>query len=315
MDTFSEYVDLLSTASANQYPDNTNSSFTNVLPYTMEFPPGTTVALTECSFNNAFNNVHADRTKISIWDKTIIVPPHSKFNPTPNTYYGGFILTELETGLYKNIEDICTMLNSTLARAHPRILRGNRVFTFDRKTMKVRVHLAGADTSLWIKGPLLNLLGCEVKQATEHEYTIIGQEKKGDFYEIPDPENPKKTIKRYYLAPQKTWEAYLPEDGFFKHPAQLTTFKSLAIYTSLIESQVTGSEFTDALRFVPIKGLTDDNKVGELIVWEPVIPHYLRVKQRYVNAISIRILDLQGYPIEFLMGCVRLKLHFKKSNE
>ena len=315
MDTFSEYVDVMSTASANQYPDNTNSSFTNVLPYTMEFPPGTTVALTECSFNNAFYNVHADRTKVSIWDKTIKIPPFSEDNPTPNTYWGGFILCELQTGLYKSIEDICNMLNATLARAKPSILRGNRVFNFDRKTMKVRVHLAGADTSLFVKGPLLNLLGCEVKQATEHEYTIIGQKKDGEYYEIPDPKDPDKKIKRYYLAPNNTWPEYLPDDGWFKHPAQLTTFKSLAIYTSLIESQVTGSEFTDALRFVPIKGLTDEKQVGELVVWEPVIPHYLRVKQRYVNAISIRILDLQGYPIEFLMGCVRLKLHFKKSNE
>ena len=192
MDTFSEYVDVLSTASANQYPDNTNSSFTNVLPYTMEFPPGTTVALTECSFNNAFYNVHADRTKVSIWDKTKIVPPHSENNPTPNTYYGDFILTELQTGLYKSIENICSMLNATLARAHPRVLAGNRIFNFDRKTMKVRVHLAGADTSLFIKGPLLNLLGCEMKQAALNEYTVIGQEKKGDGYEVPDPKNPKK---------------------------------------------------------------------------------------------------------------------------
>ena len=324
MATFSEYIDVISTASSEIYPNNDNASFTNELPYTMEFPPGTMVALTECSYNNAFYNIQAEHTKISVWDPYKKLEPHTTENPTDYVYWGGYYLVELMTGYYKSIEDICLMLNKVLKATDVKQLQNNRVFTFDRKMMKVRCTLANEFVALFIQGPLLNLLGVEMKQANSREYTIIGCEKTGRYYEIDDPndpgdpnnpDKPKKKLKRYYIAPELTWPARIPNSGFFNHPAQLTTFKSLIIYSDLIQDQVIGSDYAQALRFVPIKGTSNDKQVGQLVVWEPTIPHYLRVKQRNIKSISIRILDHQGNKIKFLMGVVRLKLHFKVPQE
>ena len=56
-DTWSEYVDLLSTASLDLYPENVGSIFTNKLVVPQQLPDNTYVALEEIGYINTFYNV------------------------------------------------------------------------------------------------------------------------------------------------------------------------------------------------------------------------------------------------------------------
>lgn len=321
MDTWSEYVDVLSTASLDLYPQNVGSHFTNKLVVPQQLPDNAFVALEEISYINTFYNVKSDSSSLTIYDMFHEYPPHSPQNQNSYPTYGSFQNCILKEGLYGSMQELCDMLNEVLRTSGTPQLKDKTVFTFDPRTMKFSYNLEGLWLSLWIRGDLLNMLGVEYIPATFSQFVVLGRSKIGPTYEIPESEIPKKPyssaisflekermVTRHYHLPQITWEAAstLLKDSF-EFVAQLTLVNSFLVYIDCIDSQITGDSYSDALRTVAIKG---NEKPGTSIVTHFNKPYYLRVNKRHIPTITIQIRDLSGNFIDFKQGVVRVKLRF-----
>ena len=325
-DSWSEYVDLLSTASLDLYPENKGSSFTNKLVAPQQLPDNTYVALEEIGYINTFYNVKNDSSSLTIFDMLHEFPPHTEENDNDYPTYGAFQNCLLREGLYGSMQELCDMLNDVIKESGVAQVKDKTIFSFDPRTMKFSYNFEGLWLSLWIRGDLLNMLGVEYEPATFSQYVVLGKSKKGGFYEIPENEIPKtnapsvtylsrpvtpsevKIIKRRYRHPQMEWEANTKKlKDVFEFVAQLTLVNSFLVYIDCIDSQITGDSYSDALRTVAIKG---NEKPGTSIVTHFNKPYFLRVNKRFIPTITIEIRDLAGNFIDFKQGIVRVKLRF-----
>ena len=326
-DTWSEYVDLLSTASLDLYPENVGSFFTNKLVVPQQLPDNTYVALEEIGYINTFYNVKKTFSSLTIFDMFEEFPANTPpINENPYPIYGAYKTCPLKEGLYGSMSELCDMLNDAIRNSGCSQVKDKTIFTFDPVTMKFSYNLEGLWLSLWIRGDLLNMLGIEHSKATYVQYVILGKSKTGPTYEIPESEIPKKPeelkplmeysgqhraeklVTRHFRNPHIQWQADSQDmKNEFEFVAQLTLVNSFVVYIDCIDSQVTGDSFSDALRIIAIKG---DDKPGSSIVTHFTKPYFLRVNKRYIPTITIKIQDLAGYPIDFKQGVVRIKLQF-----
>ena len=331
--SWSEYVDVLSTSSNDLYPDNTNSNFTNLLPVAQDLPENTYVALEEISYSHLFYNINTTENEITVFDPLFKNEPGSKLNPYKFPLYGKYFIVQLREGYYETMQDICDMLNKSLAQTGMEQFKNCQIFQYDHQNLKCHYDVTDIFASLWIKGNLLNMMGVELEPAKDSQAVMLGHEKKTPTYEWyeerereeereVEEKQPDGTIKKVkkkvkvkykvkvihrYLNPTQHWEASVPKNSF-KYVSQLTTFQSMVVYCDIIASQVTGESFTDTLRFLPLYKYAS----GTQVVHEVKVPHYLKVRQRYIKSINIQIKDLQGNFIDFKMGHVRVKLRFKQ---
>ena len=332
-DSWSEYVDLLSTASLDLYPENKGSFFTNKLVAPQQLPDNAYVALEEIGYINTFYNVKNDSSSLTIFDMFHEFPPHSEENDNDYPTYGAFQNCLLREGLYGSMQELCDMLNDVIRDSGVSQVKDKTIFTFDPRTMKFSYNLEGLWLSLWLRGDLLNMMGVEYVPATYSQYVVLGKSKMGEFYEIPESEIPKpnessspsylsrpilwpqpsrdegvKLIKRRYRHPQLWWRANSKAaKDTFEFVAQLTLVNSFLVYIDCIDSQITGDSYSDALRTVAIKG---NEKPGTSVVTHFNKPYFLRVNKRFIPTITIEIRDLAGNFIDFKQGLVRVKLRF-----
>ena len=89
-DTWSEYVDLISSASMDLHPENHGSSFTNELVIPQQLPENTYVSLEEISYVSAFYNIRDSRNNITIYDFLYEYPPNTERNPNAYPTYGAY---------------------------------------------------------------------------------------------------------------------------------------------------------------------------------------------------------------------------------
>ena len=87
-------IELISNASAQLFPDNTLSSFTNFLPEQLNLDGQGEVAISEISYSSMYQNV--TQGKFMFFDK--------KVSKSSEFYY-------LEPGLYPSITDIVDAMN------------------------------------------------------------------------------------------------------------------------------------------------------------------------------------------------------------
>ena len=87
-------IELVSNASAQLFPDNTLSSFTNFLPEQLNLDGQWEVAISEISYPSMYQNV--TEGKITFFDK--------KLSKSSEFYY-------LEPGLYPSVTDIVEAIN------------------------------------------------------------------------------------------------------------------------------------------------------------------------------------------------------------
>lgn len=334
--TFHEYIDLLSTASLQEYPSNKGSSFTNRLVTPQVLPDHSYVGLEEISYINTFYTISRDNNYLAIYDMLYEHPPNSKENPNDFVTYGSFYFAPLKLGIYKNLQDLCDMVNEALRNSKCPQLQGRTIFTYDPVKLKFTYDITGLWLSLWLYGDLINILGVEKKIASENEYTVIGHDKLKPTYEyITNPPSPpeeppkntnspfryteKKKIQsfqisepevtiRHFQHPDEVWKSDSKEPKrTFSCVAQLCSVNSFCVFTDIIQSQVTGDVYSDALRFISINS-TD--QLGASVVTHFSKPFYYKCNKRFIDTISIEIRDIAGRPINFLQGHVRIKLHF-----
>jgi hypothetical protein len=295
--------------------NNTNSNFTNLLPVTQNLPPNSYVALEEIAYTHCFFNIANDKNKLTIWDPLFENPPKSENNPFNFPIYGQSTVMNLKEGFYESLKDICDMLNQSLEDTGLVQFQGNEIFKYNPVSFKCSFNMKDIFASLFIRGPLLNILGIELEPAKDSQSVCIGISKEKPTYEfvenIYDPKKPDKIIgtrkvMRRYIHPTRHWKAKIADD--FEHVAQLTTFQSMVVYCDIIGDQITGESFTNVLRFLPINKATP----GTQIVAECKTPHFLKVSQRFFKSITIHIKDLEGNFVDFKMGYVRVKLRFKQ---
>ena len=342
-----EYIDLISTASMDLFPDNTPSSFTNQLKVAQKLPEVAYCALEEISYVNTFYTITKDNDSLTIFDMLYEHGPRTEKNKSDHSTYGTFFFAPLRIGIYKTLPDLCSMLNQAITDSGCPQVQGRTIFSYDPVSLKFSYDIENMYLSLFIKGNLINILGIKKKQASDNEYTVIGYPKQGPTYDyttFPPKPNPNKqttydlsssmawecscpsstrpqpyawgdweidkpqTFKRHFQNPQTQWPSDLEAmKGTFEMVAQLSFRNSIVIYVNIIQSQLTGDSYSEALRIVPIKATTDQS---ECITTYFNKPYYLRTSKRFISSITVQIRDLANRPVEFLQGVVRLKLRF-----
>ena len=96
-----------------------------------------------------------------------------------------------------------------------------------------------------------------------------------------------------------------------EHPAEFVTdvqpLHHLFVYTDIIEDHIVGDRKVPLLRTVKVTG-----KYGEAIMSNFENPHYIPLKQKFIDTIQISIRDDTGQKVRFSRGRVITKLHFKQ---
>ena len=123
-------IELVSNASAQLFPDNTLSSFTNFLPEQLNLDGQWEVAISEISYPSMYQNV--TEGKFMFFDK--------KLSKSSEVYY-------LEPGLYPSITDIVEAMNILIQERHNHSENCIKV-KVSRKTQKVEIYLANEASGL-----------------------------------------------------------------------------------------------------------------------------------------------------------------------
>ena len=138
-------IGLVSNASAQLFPDNTLSSFTNFLPEQLNLDGHWEVAISELSYPSMYQNV--TEGKFMFFDK--------KLSRSSEFYY-------LEPGLYPSITDIVEAMNILIQERHNHSENCIKV-KVSRKTQKVEIYLANEASGLaFISTDLGHIFGSNV---------------------------------------------------------------------------------------------------------------------------------------------------------
>ena len=324
---FNEYIDLLSSDSTELY-DNNQASFTNQLAVPQNLPNPCWVSCEELEYTSAFYNIISKgakethkRMSLDLFDHLYEYPVSTKDKPVPeNPYkypiYGRFINVKLIDGNYDTPEKLTTMLNKILRESGVEQLKNHDVFSYDPLTMRFSYDVTDLWVTIFLQGDLLNYLGLDLSKETFRSYYLLGKSKVGLTYEYPkkdkngnvmkDRDNHVVTITRVYNQPKRRWQVTTEVKAVAEYVAQLTLVTSMCLYVDLIESQIAGSQWTSALRYVPIK----ETKFGTRVIHQFPRSYFLKVNKQFVPSISCRICDIFGREIQFLAGHVRVKLRF-----
>ena len=308
-DTWSEYVDLISTASLDLHPENHGSSFTNELVIPQQLPENTYVSLEEISYVSAFYNIQHSRNNITIYDMLYEYPPNTERNPNRYPIYGAYRNCPLKEGYYDSMEKLCEALNEAIKQSGVQQVKNRDIFKFNPTTMKFSFDVEGLWLTMWLRGDILHYLGVITTRATDYEYVTIGKPRTGPTYVFPTASGP--ITRRFEGNPKWTWSVSEQETkDEFDYVAQLRIIDSFVVYIDCVTSQVTGDTFSNALRILPIK----EEKAGTNIThsFEKVYP--LKVNKRYIPSIKVEIRDLYNELIDFKVGFVRLKLRFTQQS-
>ena len=297
------------------YAENRPSKFTNKLPSPQSYPAGTTCGLQEIEFIHSWYNITLKANNISIFDFFHEFKPGSPQNPLPSNYsrWGKFYYCPMKEGYYETFEDLCKMVNDSIKNSGVGQVAQKDIFTYDPISMKFSFNVEDLYITLFLRGDILNYLGMETTQATLQQYVLLGKPKtkSGTYdYLVPkDPNNPQgpQVIEtRHFMHPARSWDTSDKASDQAPFVAQITLLTSLVIYVDVIESQITGDTYSDALRIVAI----NKRPPGTNTILQFHKPYYLRLNKLYIPSISVEIRSLAGDLIDFKVGRTRLKLKF-----
>ena len=97
-------------------------------------------------------------------------------------------------------------------------------------------------------------------------------------------------------------------EGEYRIANTINSIKSLYVYTDIVEHQYTGDTFAPLLRVV---GVDNDRKFGDYVERIYNTPHYIPVLKKSIDTIEIDIRSDLGDSIEFGIGKLVAKLHFR----
>ena len=149
-------AELVSNASAQLFPDNTHSSFTNFSPEQLNLDGQWEVAISEVSYPSMYQNVTEGKFMFF----------HKKLSKSFEFYY-------LEPGLYPSITDIVEAMNVLIQERHNQSENCIKV-EVSRKTQKVEIFLANEGSGLvFFSTDLGHLFGSNV--GNEFEVMLRGK--------------------------------------------------------------------------------------------------------------------------------------------
>ena len=326
-DSWTEYIDLISDASLSLHPENHASKFTNELPTPQRYLPGTKVGLVEFEFLHSWYNVSIGKdpnamgggvlsqNSITIFDFLVEHKPGSSKNPDKlYSLYGLMYACKIKEGYYETFESLCEMLNKAVRNCGSKQLATKDVFSYDPISMKFSYDLEGLWITLFLRGDIVSYLGCAALP-NPNSYVTLGMEKSASGTYIykyrQDPNDPSSAEieeLRHFINPHVFWplsDKGGPKD-IFPHVGRITLVTTFAIYINVIESQITGDTYSDALRIIAINKKPPGT--NSVIRFEE--PYFLKLNKFYIPSISIEIRSLTGQLIDFKVGRTRLKLKF-----
>ena len=98
-----------------------------------------------------------------------------------------------------------------------------------------------------------------------------------------------------------------PFDSFSVRPLMRFNTPALYVYTDIVADELVGDAKVPLLRTVPIRG-----QMGEFEHIEFRRPYYKPLTKGYISSILIEVKDDTGKDIEFTLGKVICKLHFRR---
>ena len=317
---FNEFIDLLSSDSMDLYADNTQASFSNQLVVPQVLPSPCYVSCEELEYTSAFYNVitRGDkegraRMSMDVFDQLYEYPVSTTLkpvpeNPNPYPIYGRFVHVKLIDGNYDTPEKLTTMLNKVLKECGIEQLKNRDVFSYDPLTMKFSYDVSNLWITIFLRGDLLNYLGLDLSKETFRSYYLLGKSKIGLTYDWPtkDQNGNDIMVTRHWNNPKRQWQVTTKVKTEAEYVAQLTLVTSMCLYVDLIESQIAGSQWTSALRYVPIK----EAKFGTRVIHQFPKSYFLKVNKTFVPSVKCLLLDVYGREVKFLTGHVRVKLKF-----
>ena len=108
---------------------------------------------------------------------------------------------------------------------------------------------------------------------------------------------------------QKVTEQRQFESG--EYPAEFVAdvrpIQHLFVYTDIIEDHIVGDSKVPLIRTVKVSG-----EYGDAVMLNFENPHYIPLKQKFIDTIQTSIRDDTGKKIRFTRGRVILKLHFRQ---
>ena len=321
---FNEYVDIISSDSLELYEENRPSSFTNQLAVTLSLPTPCWVSCEEIEYTASFYNIMSRgvgeggiaRMSVSVFDQEFVYPVSTEANPVPENefnypIYGRFFHVNLIDGNYDTPEKLVTMLNKALKECGVEQLKNHKdIFSYDPFTMKFSYDVTGLWITIFLNGDILNYLGLDLSKETFRSYYLLGKSKIGLTFEYPsgkkDPKGNDIMETRHWNVIKRQWQVTTEPKAQAEYVAQLTLVTSICLYVDIIESQIAGSQWTSALRYIPIKAV----KFGTRVVHQFPKSYYLKVNKNYIPSITCRLADVYGREIQFQSGHVRVKLRF-----
>ena len=286
------YVNLTSTDSLGIFPENQANNFSNFLVRELAFEDISTyeVGLSEISYVSSFYNLDK-KSNFSLFD----------FNfEWPDKKWGRIYDARLDAGYYPSAKDLCKVLNDKVRNMNIQRFKDYEIFQFDDFTKKFTLNVHEKLICLIFHGDLINILGLSTLHYTDDMFSFIGMPKSGPFYIY-------KGVKRFYYRPDITWKSDSPEGGECHYVCQMITISSFYVYADLIRERIYGSNYSQLLRQVPIRG-----QYGSRSVQTFQNPFYLPLHSANIRSINIKIFSISGVPLNFLEGNLSIVLHFRR---
>lgn len=270
------YMTVVSNASMDLYPENTQAVFRNILNEPLDLK-NYEVALVEISYTETWFNVQDDFDALFISKEEEATDPltkapidlvNSKSKPINQ------LNIKVEKGYYPTNKSFFEYLNKKLAK-HAEFGFGDKTFNYIGVRQEVEINLPKGVNML------LSKTMCEV---TGFESKLLG-----GYRMLQNLSDVSKVIK--------------PEYGCDIHRGLYTFF----IYCDLVKPQMVGEQRVPLLRNVGIKTRKGVKQVTETFN----SPHYMPLSKQYFENIEVHIKDDQGQPISFQRGKTLVKLHLR----
>ncbi len=241
--------------------------------------------------SNSSMNVHPDNTlteyKVRLpqpltlqgeWEVALveITYPHRWYNVPENTRFYFKLPTDDYPSQRKDVQaGYYDKPSDLLIAMRDDTFKNHIVFDYSKRSEKVKITVKEG-AQLTMKDPLCSMLG----------------------FTIPLP------LRRVPEGGQRVLEPG-------EHPAEFVAdtrpIQHLFIYTDIIEDHIVGDQKVPLLRTVKVTG-----KYGETVMLNFENPHYIPLKQKFIDTIQTSIRDDTGQKVKFTRGRVIVKLHFRK---
>jgi hypothetical protein len=290
------YLHLPANASANEFPENTNSSFKIRLANRLRLDGSKwEVALLDMMYPNNWHNVTQGVITVKKW----------MTDTDGQRIEGAEIQTdvELRKGRYRNLNELLKEIHAALITFG---FESKFVFYYDDVRDLMFLIIYDKDYSLYLSEDLAAVFGFKAN----HEYTASAAETEestnqsqeaSDLEQLADALGPETERSRMSVFSPTSFQSPISPD-------LSQGFTSLYVYCSLCEPRLVGDSLVRLLRVMPIRNVKKEKDVSE----EVRNPHYVRLANTDTDVVEVHISTDDGRPVAFKGGKVWMNLHLRR---